>query len=75
MKNDLKKLPFKPDKYFIVDNYLEAVGVMNSIKAGIAVESVRRPLKHTKIQEVNGDISGHNNPAKILINVANKSEK
>ncbi len=47
MKNDLKQLPFKKDKLFIVDNYLEAVGVMTSLKAGISPESVRRPIKYT----------------------------
>lgn len=47
MKNDLKSLPFKKDKLFIVDNYLEAVGVMTSLKAGVSPESVRRPIQHT----------------------------
>ncbi len=39
------------EKLFIVDNYLEAVGVMNAIKAGVAPESVRRPLAHTTVCE------------------------
>jgi hypothetical protein len=47
MHNDLEKYPFKPGKLFIVDNYLEAVGVMNAIKAGISVDTVRRPIAHT----------------------------
>jgi len=49
MENDLKQLPFAPGKLFIVDNYLEAVGVMTALKAGVAVSSVRRPLAETKV--------------------------
>jgi hypothetical protein len=49
MKNDLEKLPFAPGKLFIVKNYLEAVGVMTALKAGVAVSSVRRPLAETKV--------------------------
>jgi hypothetical protein len=49
MKNDLEKLPFAPGKLFIVENYLEAVGVMTALKAGVALSSVRRPLAETKI--------------------------
>jgi hypothetical protein len=51
MRNKLEELPFSPGKLFVVDNYLEAVGVMNTLKAGIAVESVRRPLAHTTVYE------------------------
>ncbi len=47
MDNDLQKLPFKHGKLFIVDNYLEAVGVMHALKSGISIESVTRPIKHT----------------------------
>jgi len=49
MKNDLQKLPFAPGKLFIVDNYLEAVGVMTALKAGVTISSVRRPLPETKV--------------------------
>lgn len=49
MCNDLEKYPFKPNKLFIVDNYLEAVGVMNAIKAGISIEAVRRPIAYTSL--------------------------
>ncbi len=51
MQNNLEELPFKPGKLFIVENYLEVVGVMNAIKAGVTIESVRRPLKHTTVSE------------------------
>jgi hypothetical protein len=49
MKNELKNLPFAPGKLFIVDNYLEAVGVMTALKSGISVSSVRRPLAETRV--------------------------
>ncbi len=49
MKNDLEKLPFKPGKLFIVENYLEAVGIMTSLKAGVNPSAVRRPLAYTKV--------------------------
>jgi len=47
MKNDLTQLPWAPDQFHLVENYLEAVGLMNAIKAGITPESVRRPIKYT----------------------------
>jgi len=49
MRNNLEKLPFAPDKLFIVDNYLEAVGLMTALKAGVTPSSVRRPLKETTV--------------------------
>ncbi len=48
MQNRLDDYPFKPGKLFIVDNYLEAVGIMNALKAGVSVESIRRPLSDTR---------------------------
>jgi len=49
MKNDLEKLPFAYGKLFIVENYLEAVGVMTALKGGISVSAVRRPLIETQV--------------------------
>ena len=49
MQNCLEDYPFQPGKLFIVDNYLEAVGVMNALKAGVSVESIRRPLADTRV--------------------------
>jgi len=49
MKNDLDQLPFSHNKLFIVDNYLEAVGVIASLKAGVTTSSVRRPLGQMQI--------------------------
>lgn len=47
MKNDLRKLPFKSNKLFIVNSYLEAVGVMTALKAGVSPDITRRPVKGT----------------------------
>ena len=49
MRNRLEDLPFQPGKLFIVENYLEAVGVMTALKAGVALETVRRPLADTVV--------------------------
>lgn len=51
MRNNLQDLPFESGKLFIVDNYLEAVGVMSALRAGVAVSAVRRPLASTKVYE------------------------
>jgi hypothetical protein len=53
MQNNLEELPFAPGKLFIVENYWEAVGVMNALKAGVVPESVRRPLAHTTVFDAN----------------------
>ncbi len=44
MKNDLTTLPWAPNQLYIVETYLEAVGVMSALKNGIAVDTIRRPL-------------------------------
>lgn len=51
MKNNLYDLPFETGKLFIVDNYLEAVGIMNALKSGVAPETVRRPLAYTNVKD------------------------
>ena len=47
---DLSLLPWSPGQFHVVENYWEAAGVLAALKAGIAVESVRRPLKHTVVE-------------------------
>jgi hypothetical protein len=51
MKNDLSSYPFKPGKLIYVENYLEAVGIMAAMKAGVAPETVRRPLRFTNVEQ------------------------
>ena len=50
MKNNLNKLPFLPGKLFIVENYLEAVGVIQALRAGVALDTVKRPIEYTKVK-------------------------
>ncbi len=38
-------------KLFIVENYLEAVGIMHSLKAGNDPKTVRRTIPRTRILE------------------------
>ncbi|MBT3293723.1 MAG: DUF3326 domain-containing protein [Verrucomicrobia bacterium] len=49
MRNRLEDLPFAPGKLFIVENYLEAAGIMTALRAGVAVDTVRRPLADTVV--------------------------
>ena len=51
MRNDLTLLPFSKGKLFIVENYLEAAGVIAAIKSGVTIESVRRPLAFTNVEQ------------------------
>ena len=54
MNNDLTLLPWPPGQFHVVENCWEAAGVLAALKAGIAVDSVRRPLRHTVV-ETHGD--------------------
>lgn len=51
MKNDLTLLPWAPGQFHLVENYWEAAGVLAAMKAGIVPDSVRRPLRQTKVEE------------------------
>jgi hypothetical protein len=55
MQNKLEDLPFESNKLFIVNNYLEAVGMMNAIRSGVSIESIRRPLSFTSVSESHAD--------------------
>ena len=50
MKNNLEALPWPPGRFFRVENYWEAAGVMAALKAGIAPASVRRPLPPVPVE-------------------------
>ena len=45
MCNDLSVLPWNKGQFFQVENYLEAIGILNAIKNGISPQSVRRPFQ------------------------------
>jgi len=49
MKNDLKLLPWKQGQFYLVENYLEAAGLVAALKAGICPLSVRRPLQKAAV--------------------------
>jgi hypothetical protein len=55
MRNDLSALPWAAGQFYSVDNYWEAAGVMMALRAGVAPESVRRPLAQTKLEKSNTD--------------------
>lgn len=38
-----------PEDFIIVDNYLEAAGIIQAMKIGISPKSVRRPLEYTTV--------------------------
>ena len=48
--NDLTKLPWKHGQLHIVDSYLEAIGVLNAMKAGVSIRSLKRPLDWVKVE-------------------------
>ena len=50
MKNDLSKLPWISGQFIQVDNYMEAIGAMAAIKAGVTTESLKRPMLATFIR-------------------------
>ncbi len=66
MKNNLEKLSWRKGQFFQAENYLEAVGLLNSIKTGINVTSVRRPFKTLKL---------FNSEKQIKIDKDNKGEE
>jgi len=49
MANDLTTLPWKEGQLYIVENYWEAIGVLNALKSGVAPHAVRRPLSPIQI--------------------------
>ena len=48
MRNDLTQLPWAEDQLVVAENYWEAAGVIASLRAGIAPEATRRPLRRTR---------------------------
>lgn len=51
MKNDLATLPWARNQLHIVQNYLEALGVMAALKSGVAIDTLKRPLANARINE------------------------
>ncbi len=53
MKNDLEALPWAEGQFNRASNYLEAAGLLAALRAGISGDSVRRPLRCTKLTRWN----------------------
>lgn len=51
MNNDLSELPFMPGKLFYAENYMEATGIITALKAGISLDTLRRPIRPTRFFE------------------------
>jgi len=49
MRNDLTLLPWASDQLIVVDTYLEALGAMAALRAGIAVDTLRRPISNAYV--------------------------
>jgi hypothetical protein len=49
MQNDLSALPWASGQFYSVENYWEAAGVLTALKAGVAPNSVRRPLSEAMV--------------------------
>lgn len=58
MRNDIVALPWAPGQFYVVENYLEAVGVLCALRAGLSLESVRRPIFPATVTHVNGRTNG-----------------
>jgi hypothetical protein len=63
MRNDLANLPWQNDKYYSVDNYWEAAGIIAALRAGISPASARRPLQGTNVARVALTRELENDPA------------
>jgi len=75
MNNDLAALPWAPGQFRCVDNYLEAAGLLCAMRAGLAMDSLRRPIEgvpitnvSTRTRERSGGIltNGRAEPAKAV---------
>jgi hypothetical protein len=52
VKNDLSSLPWGPGQFCVVDNYLEAAGVLCAMKQGLSLDSLRRPIMKVPVTHV-----------------------
>ena len=49
MQNPLEMLPWASGKYIVVESYLEAIGIIQAMKAGTSLASLRRPLLKAQV--------------------------
>ena len=53
MNNDLSALPWEEGQFHRATNYLETTGLLAALRAGIAADSARRPLRETTLRHWN----------------------
>ena len=46
-----KKISWAAQSIIIVENYVEAAGVITAMREGISLESLRRPLEPTRVEK------------------------
>ncbi len=75
MNNDLESLPWAPGQFRVVDNYLEAAGLLCAMRGGLALDSLRRPIQgvpvvtvstRTRDRQSRIRTNGRHEPATIL---------
>ena len=49
MRNNLSMLPWLDGQFFLAENYWEAAGIVAALRAGVAPEALRRPLRRTSL--------------------------
>lgn len=59
MKNDLASLPWARNQLYVVENYLEAAGIMAALKRGVAIDTLRRPLANARINDGTTESNTH----------------
>jgi hypothetical protein len=65
MRNDLRALPLRPGQLQYAANYYEAAGILAAMKAGVAPNTLIRPMQPLRIDrvaahvETNGKANGH----------------
>ena len=49
MANDIKALPWAPGQLHLASNYFEAAGLASAIRAGVAIDTLQRPITGTHL--------------------------
>ena len=62
MNNDLTVLPWKEGQLHFADNYLEAVGILSGLKAGLSPSLVRRPLEKIPVTKFESGVRPNETP-------------
>jgi len=52
MRNDLTRFRWRPGQLHFVDNYVEAAGLVAAFRAGLAPDTLRRPLQKAPIARI-----------------------